>query len=64
MNNLKYDCCPRCGNKLYFRPIASLFDPDGRRFGFQLFCKECTWFDWDRFYSYREVRENNDVTEG
>ena len=55
MNELLYDCCPRCGLELYFCPVASLFDPVGERFGFYLQCKSCGWHSLDRFYSVDDV---------
>lgn len=53
---LEYKECPICEGVLVFRPISTLFDEDGSRFGFRLLCKRCCWYDGDRFYIKEDVK--------
>ena len=47
---MKKKKCPRCNSVLGLRPVASLFDPTGEKYGAYLACKNCGWYSVDKFY--------------
>lgn len=57
--SVKEGLCPNCGERLIFRPISTLFDIEGKRFGFRLACSNCDWSFSDKDYSFEEVEAIN-----
>lgn len=51
---IEWKTCPRCHTPCVLRPVSSIFDPKGEKYGLMFCCATCTYFDCNRFYERKD----------
>lgn len=54
---IQWKTCPRCIKPCVLRPVGSLYDQDGTKYGFYFACPVCSYYSLDVFVSKAEVEE-------
>ena len=53
--------CPHCKAVLVLRPVSSMIDKTGEKYGAYLACKKCGWHDWNYFVDVSKSEEKVEI---